>query len=55
MDFVPFEKLSKKKKKEINKSKRHSWGTIDPRTKIVKNKRKYNRKNKKDVDKSENM
>lgn len=32
--FVPYEKLSKKKKKELNKKKRGDWGSVNP-TKCV--------------------
>ena len=42
--FVPFEKLSKKKQKELNKAKRNTWGLTDPVTKCSENKKIYNRK-----------
>lgn len=33
--FIPYEKLSKKKKRELNKRKRKDWGNISPVTKVV--------------------
>ena len=40
--FVPFEKLSKKKQKELNKAKRTSWD-INPVTRRERNPRAYDR------------
>lgn len=42
--FVPFEKLSKRKQKELNDSKRGSWNGVNPITKRSENKKIYNRK-----------
>ncbi len=42
--FIPFEKLSKKKQKELNKAKRNTWGMTNPVTKRSENKKTYNRK-----------
>lgn len=42
--FIPFEKLSKKKKQEINRMKRHDWKGINPVTRRSENKKAYNRK-----------
>lgn len=42
--FIPFAKLSKKAQQEINKSRRKSWGNIDPVTKRPANSKAYNRK-----------
>ena len=44
-DFIPYQKLSKKKRREYNNSKRNFW-EVDPITKVVKNKKPYNRKEK---------
>ena len=41
--FVPFEKLSKKKQKEINKAKRNTWGMTNPVTRCEKNPKAYDR------------
>lgn len=43
--FISFEKLSKKKKKELNSKKRKSWNGTNPATKKAENKKRYNRKN----------
>lgn len=42
--FVPYEKLSKKQQKEINRKKRATWGTVNPVTRKVENAKAYNRK-----------
>ena len=42
--FVPFEKLSKKKKREQNAIRRKDWNGIDPVTRKSKNQKAYNRK-----------
>lgn len=41
--FVPYEKLSKKEQKKLNAAKRKDWGILSPVTKVVPNKKKYNR------------
>lgn len=42
--FVPFEKLSKKKQRELNKKQRGSWGSINPVSRKVESAKKYDRK-----------
>lgn len=42
--FVEYEKLSKKKQKEVNKSKRSTWGNLKPITKVKPSGKIYNRK-----------
>lgn len=42
--FVPFEKLSKKKKKELNAKKRGSWHGVNPATRRSENPKAYKRK-----------
>lgn len=42
--FIPFEKMSKKKQKEINQKKRTSWNGLNPVTRKSKNLKAYNRK-----------
>ena len=44
--FVPFEKLSKKKQKELNRMRRGDWGAVNPATQVVPDKKKYSRKQK---------
>jgi len=41
--LIPFEKLSKKKQKELNKAKRTTWGMTNPVTRREKNPRAYDR------------
>lgn len=42
--FVPYEKLSKKKQRELNAQRRGSWGGLNPVTRKPENPRAYNRK-----------
>lgn len=42
--FIPYEKLSKKKQRELNKEKRGSWGALNPVTRKSENPKAYNRK-----------
>jgi len=42
--FVEYEKLSKKKKREIDKARRATWGDIVPVTKKVESAKIYSRK-----------
>ena len=42
--FVPFEKLSKKKQRELNAKRRGSWGGLNPVTRKPANPKAYNRK-----------
>ena len=42
--FVPYEKLSKKKKRELDAKRRGSWYGVNPVTRKPENSRAYNRK-----------
>lgn len=42
--FVAYEKLSKKKQKELNKAKRGTWGVMSPITKVKPSAKVYSRK-----------
>ena len=42
--FVEFKKLSKKKRRELSGAKRGQWGSVNPVTKVVQNKKAYDRK-----------
>lgn len=42
--FIPYEKLSKKKQRELDLQKRGSWGCINPVTRKCKNGKAYDRK-----------
>ena len=52
--FVPYEKLSKKKKKEIDKSKRGDWGSVNPIKRVIPDKHKEIKERKK-LDFSEDL
>lgn len=41
--FIPFEKLSKNKKKELQSKKRQTWGNINPVTRKPNNPKAYKR------------
>jgi hypothetical protein len=41
--FIPYEKLSKKKKRELDAARRGSWYGINPVTRKPENSRAYNR------------
>lgn len=42
--FVPYEKMTKRQKKEFNKKKRGTWGAINPVTRKPENPKAYKRK-----------
>ncbi len=42
--FITYEKLSKKKKKELNAKRRKTWGAVNPVTRRPQNPKAYNRK-----------
>lgn len=42
--FIPYEKMSKKKQREIDRKKRASWNGLNPVTRKSKNLKVYNRK-----------
>ena len=42
--FIPYEKLSKKKKRELNASRRGTWGTLNPVTRKPEPHKAYNRR-----------
>ena len=41
--YVPYSKMSKKAQREYNAKRRNSWGEMSPVTRIVPNKKVYNR------------
>lgn len=43
MKFVPYKKLSKKRQRELNNMKRHTWGNLNPVTRIPDDPKDYNR------------
>lgn len=42
--YVPYEKLGKKQKKELDCSRRAGWGEVNPVTRRVESAKIYNRK-----------
>jgi len=42
--FVPYEKLSKKQKKEMDRARRATWDGVVPVTKRIESAKIYNRK-----------
>ena len=41
--YIPFEKLSKKKKQELNRKRRGTWGALNPVTRRPKKPKAYDR------------
>ena len=42
--YIPYGKLSKKKKRKVDAAKRNTWGELNPSTRKPKNSKAYNRK-----------
>lgn len=42
--FIPYEKLSKKKQRELDLKQRTTWGSLNPVTRRPPNPKAYNRK-----------
>ena len=42
--FIPYEKLSKKERRKINRAKRATWGDLNPVTRKPENSKAYNRR-----------
>jgi hypothetical protein len=42
--FIPYEKLSKKKKREIDQKRRTTWGSLNPVIRRPPNPKAYNRR-----------
>ncbi len=41
--FIPYEKLSKKERRKLDKAKRQTWGDLNPVTRKPENSKAYNR------------
>lgn len=41
--FIPYEKLSKKKQRELDRKRRGTWGALNPVTRKQENPKAYNR------------
>ena len=48
--FIPYEKLSKKKRRELDRLHRGSWNSINPVTRKTANGKVYNRKKARKID-----
>ena len=46
--FIPYEKLSKKEKRKIDRARRQTWGELNPVTRKPENSKAYNRKKSQD-------
>ncbi len=46
--FIPYEKLSKKKKRELDAQGRRTWGVLSPVTRKPKSSKAYDRKKSRD-------
>lgn len=53
--FVPYEKLSKSKKRELDRKKRVTWGNVNPVTRKVESKKHYKRKSRNFTDYSDSF
>ena len=42
--FTPYQKLSRKKQRELDAARRSDWGIIQPTTKRIESAKRYNRK-----------
>lgn len=42
--FVPYEKMNKKQKKQLDRARRAGWGDVNPVTRKVESAKVYNRK-----------
>ena len=42
--FIPYDKLSKKKRRELDRLRRGSWGALSPVTRRSENPKAYNRR-----------
>lgn len=52
-EFLPYEKMSKKKQRELNKQRRTTWGCLNPTTRKPDYSRAYNRNKRKEMDRHE--
>ena len=41
--FIPYEKLSRKKQRELDRKRRNTWGARSPVTRSTQNPKAYNR------------
>ena len=51
--FIPYKKLSKRKRRELDSEQRGSWGAVDPVTRYIKSRKIYDRKRTKEIERLE--
>lgn len=51
--FVPYKKLSKRKRRELDSEQRGSWGAVNPVTRAIKSRKIYDRKRDKEIERME--
>lgn len=51
--FIPYEKLSKKKQRELDAKRRNTWGSLNPVTRKPENPKAYNRQKARKRDREE--
>lgn len=51
--FILYKKLSKRKRRELDKTQRVTWGTVNPVTRAVKDKKVYDRRRDKRIERFE--
>lgn len=53
MRFIPYKKLSKRKKRELDNEQRATWGLVKPFVRMEKNGKAYDRKRGKRIEQFE--
>ena len=51
--FIPYKKLSKRKRRELDNEQRGSWGAVNPATRAIKSKKLYDRKKNREIERLE--
>lgn len=51
--FIPYKKLSKRKRRELDSEQRGSWGAVNPVTRAIKSRKIYDRKRDKEIERME--
>ena len=51
--FIPYKKLSKRKRRELDSEHRGSWGAVNPVTRAIKSRKIYDRKRDKEIERLE--
>ena len=51
--FIPYKKLSKRRRRELDSEQRGSWGAVNPVTRAIKSRKIYDRKRDKEIERME--